>query len=133
SGRAAGRTRARRSTTARRLAAGALGSADGVHRDDGDQGRRRHDRRGGRPRRRRRGAPAARPHPGPVAEVVAMTWTTYESPFGPLTLVAGEAGLRALHFPERVPALDLADHDPDALRDVCEQLEQYFAGEREVF
>jgi methylated-DNA-[protein]-cysteine S-methyltransferase len=32
-----------------------------------------------------------------------------------------------------VPALDLADHDPDALRDVCEQLEQYFAGEREAF
>ena len=62
-----------------------------------------------------------------------MTWTTYESPFGPLTLVAGEAGLRALHFPERVPALDLADHDPDALREVCEQLEQYFAGEREAF
>ena len=62
-----------------------------------------------------------------------MTWTTYESPFGPLTLVTGEAGLRALHFPERVPALDRADHDPDALRDVCEQLEQYFAGEREVF
>jgi len=28
---------------------------------------------------------------------------------------------------------DRADHDPDALRDVCEQLEQYFAGEREVF
>ena len=62
-----------------------------------------------------------------------MVWTSYESPFGPLTLVAGEAGLRAVHFPERTPALDPAAHDPDALRDVCEQLEQYFAGEREAF
>ena len=62
-----------------------------------------------------------------------MVWTTYESPFGPLTLVAGEAGLRAVHFSERTPALHPADHDPDALRDVCEQLEQYFAGEREAF
>jgi hypothetical protein len=62
-----------------------------------------------------------------------MSWTTHESPFGPLTLVSGEAGLRALHFPERAPALDPADHDPDALRDVCEQLEQYLAGEREAF
>jgi methylated-DNA-[protein]-cysteine S-methyltransferase len=62
-----------------------------------------------------------------------MVWTSYESPFGPLTLVAGEAGLRAVHFPERTPAPDPADHDPDGLRDVCEQLEQYFAGEREAF
>lgn len=51
--------------------------------------------------------------------MVARTRTTYESPFGPLTLVAGEAGLRALHLPERVPALDLADDDPDALRDAA--------------
>jgi len=62
-----------------------------------------------------------------------MPWTIYESPFGPLTLVAGRAGLREVHFPERKPRLEPVDHDPDALRDVCEQLEQYFAGEREAF
>ena len=62
-----------------------------------------------------------------------MTWNIYESPFGPLTLVGGETGLREVHFPERTPVLDPADHDPDALRDVREQLEQYFAGEREAF
>ena len=62
-----------------------------------------------------------------------MAWSIYDSPLGPLTLVAGEAGLRALHFPERTPVLDPADRDPHALRDVCEQLEQYFAGEREAF
>ena len=62
-----------------------------------------------------------------------MPWTIYESPSGPLTLVAGRAGLREVHFPERKPRLEPVDHDPDALRDVCEQLEQYFAGEREAF
>jgi len=62
-----------------------------------------------------------------------MPWTIYESPFGPLTLVGGEAGLRDLHFPERAPRLEPADHDPEPLCDVCEQLEQYFAGEREAF
>jgi methylated-DNA-[protein]-cysteine S-methyltransferase len=62
-----------------------------------------------------------------------MAWSIYESPLGRLTLVGGEAGLRELHFPERVPALDPADRDADALRDVCEQLEQYFAGERDAF
>jgi len=61
-----------------------------------------------------------------------MPWTIYESPFGPLTLVAGRAGLREVHFPERKPRLEPVDHDPDALRDVCEQLEQYFAGERKA-
>jgi methylated-DNA-[protein]-cysteine S-methyltransferase len=62
-----------------------------------------------------------------------MAWSIYESPLGPLTLVGGEAGLRELHFPERTPDLDAADRDPDALRDVCEELEQYFAGERKAF
>jgi methylated-DNA-[protein]-cysteine S-methyltransferase len=62
-----------------------------------------------------------------------VTWSIYESPFGPLTLVGSEAGLRAVHFPERTPHPAPDDHDPDALRGVCEQLEQYFAGEREAF
>jgi O6-methylguanine-DNA--protein-cysteine methyltransferase len=62
-----------------------------------------------------------------------MAWTMFESPLGPLTLVGGEAGLRELHFPERRPDLAPADRDPDALRDACRELEQYFAGERQAF
>jgi methylated-DNA-[protein]-cysteine S-methyltransferase len=62
-----------------------------------------------------------------------MNWSAYESPFGPLTLVAGEAGLRAIHFPGRAPALDPADHDPGAFADVHDQLDEYFAGQRERF
>jgi len=48
-------------------------------------------------------------------------------------IVGAEAGLRELHFAERTPSLDPADRDPSALRDVCEQLEQCFAGERDAF
>jgi len=62
-----------------------------------------------------------------------MAWTMFESPLGPLTLVGGEAGLRELHFPERRPGLAPADRDPDALREACRELEQYFAGERHAF
>jgi methylated-DNA-[protein]-cysteine S-methyltransferase len=62
-----------------------------------------------------------------------MPWTVYPSPLGPLTLVAGAAGLRALHFPGRAPVLDPSEADGEALRDVREQLDQYFAGEREAF
>src|SRR4051812_34838631 len=62
-----------------------------------------------------------------------MTWSIYKSPFGPLALVGGEAGLREVHFPERAQPLDPADRDGDALRVVIEQLEQYFGGEREAF
>ena len=32
-----------------------------------------------------------------------MSFTIYESPIGALTLVTGEQGLRALHFPARRP------------------------------
>jgi methylated-DNA-[protein]-cysteine S-methyltransferase len=62
-----------------------------------------------------------------------VAWSIYESPLGPLTLAGGEAGVRELHFPERTPVLDPADRDPDALREVCAQLAQYFAGERDAF
>jgi methylated-DNA-[protein]-cysteine S-methyltransferase len=62
-----------------------------------------------------------------------MAWNDFDSPFGRLTLVAGDRGLRRLHFPGRAPALDPADRDPARLGAVLEQLEQYFAGEREAF
>jgi methylated-DNA-[protein]-cysteine S-methyltransferase len=63
----------------------------------------------------------------------AMPFTIYESPFGPLTLVAGGEGLRSLFFPRRAPALDERDHDPPRLAAASEQLEQYFRGERQTF
>jgi methylated-DNA-[protein]-cysteine S-methyltransferase len=62
-----------------------------------------------------------------------MKWSSYESPFGLLTLIGGEAGLREVHFPGRAPALDELDRDDASLRDVLRQLEEYFSGERDVF
>jgi methylated-DNA-[protein]-cysteine S-methyltransferase len=62
-----------------------------------------------------------------------MAWSDYESPFGRLTIVASELGLRELHFPGRAPELDPRDCDPEPFRPVCAQLDEYFAGERETF
>ena len=62
-----------------------------------------------------------------------MSWTIYESPLGPLTLLGGPAGLAGLHFPGRAGRLDEADHRPSAFRAALEQLEQYFAGELDAF
>jgi methylated-DNA-[protein]-cysteine S-methyltransferase len=63
-----------------------------------------------------------------------MPFTIFDSPLGELTLVAGPDGvLRGLYFPGTAPALDDADHDPDALAAAVEQLEQYFGGERTTF
>jgi methylated-DNA-[protein]-cysteine S-methyltransferase len=62
-----------------------------------------------------------------------MPFTIFESPFGPLTLVAGADGLQRLYFPGRAPALDEYDHDPRRLGVATEQLEQYFNGERTTF
>jgi len=62
-------------------------------------------------------------------------WSTYESPLGQLTLVAGPRGLRAISFPgggarhERQEAT----RDPSALAEVTGQLDEYFAGERRAF
>ena len=58
-------------------------------------------------------------------------WTIYESPIGPLTLVAGPRGLSNLNFPGHLPV------PPEAAKSempgVVDQLEAYFAGERRVF
>lgn len=43
-----------------------------------------------------------------------MTWTTYGSPFGSLTLTGDENHLRRLYFPGRAPSLNEADRDPEA-------------------
>jgi methylated-DNA-[protein]-cysteine S-methyltransferase len=60
-------------------------------------------------------------------------WTMYESPLGPLTLLAGPPGLSALRFPGRGGPLDEARHQPRALGAAVDQLERYFAGERRAF
>jgi methylated-DNA-[protein]-cysteine S-methyltransferase len=62
-----------------------------------------------------------------------MTWSSYESPFDLLTLAGSETGLREVHFPGRATALDPADRDRDSLRDVVNQMDEYFAGKRERF
>ena len=62
-----------------------------------------------------------------------MPFATFESPFGPLTLIAGENGLRAIYFPGTAPPLDEGEDDPGALATVTDQLSQYFAGERTRF
>src|SRR6266550_3898912 len=54
-------------------------------------------------------------------------WTIYESPIGPLTLLAGPDGLRSLSFPGRGrPPGDAARGPMPAVTD---QLDAYFAGE----
>ena len=60
-----------------------------------------------------------------------LAWTIYESPLGPLTVIAGPAGVRSLCFPGRLPRLRESDHRP--LPAVVEQLETYFTGERKAF
>ena len=60
-----------------------------------------------------------------------ITWDVYESPIGPLTLIAGPAGLRGLWFPGKTPAPP--EEARAALPAVTEQLDAYFAGERCAF
>jgi methylated-DNA-[protein]-cysteine S-methyltransferase len=59
------------------------------------------------------------------------TWTTYDSPIGTLTVLAGAAGVRGLYFPGRAPILDATARREMAT--VHAQLEEYFAGERRRF
>ncbi len=58
-------------------------------------------------------------------------WTTCDSPLGQLTVVAGSAGIRKLHFPDRSPRLEGIEHRP--MPEVTDQLGAYFAGERQAF
>jgi methylated-DNA-[protein]-cysteine S-methyltransferase len=53
-------------------------------------------------------------------------WTVYESPIGPLTLVAGPRGLTDLSFPGRLRVPAKATKAP--LPEVTEKLDAYFAG-----
>ncbi len=62
-----------------------------------------------------------------------MAWTTYPSPLGPLTLIGGTSGLRRVYFPGSAPSLAPGDRDPSPLAETVEQLDEYFAGERQAF
>lgn len=60
-----------------------------------------------------------------------LTWTTYESPIGALTLVAGATGVTNIYFPGRVPRLPEAARRP--LPGPAAQLDAYFAAELRGF
>ncbi len=60
-----------------------------------------------------------------------LTWTIYESPLGPLTVIAGTAGVRNVCFPGRAPRLGANAHRP--MPEAVGQLAAYFAGERRAF
>ncbi len=60
-----------------------------------------------------------------------LAWTIYESSVGPLTVVAGPHGIRSIHF-DGEPAR-LADSARQSLPAAVDQLDAYFAGEREEF
>jgi methylated-DNA-[protein]-cysteine S-methyltransferase len=62
-----------------------------------------------------------------------MPWSVLDSPIGPLTLVAGERGLRAIHFAGEEVALAPGDRDDGALAAALEQLDAYFAGRLRAF
>lgn len=64
-----------------------------------------------------------------------MSFIIYESPLGPLTLVAGLEGLRGLHFPGAGPSKREPELDPTnpVLAQATEQLDTYFAGELRSF
>jgi methylated-DNA-[protein]-cysteine S-methyltransferase len=61
----------------------------------------------------------------------APTWTIFESPVGPLTILAGPAGVRAIHFDR--PRSGLDEERRGSLPEATAQLEEYFAGERHGF
>jgi methylated-DNA-[protein]-cysteine S-methyltransferase len=62
-----------------------------------------------------------------------LNWTTYESPFGALTLIGSPDGLARLYFPGQAGPPDEARRDPETFRDAVAQLDEYFAGRRQRF
>lgn len=64
------------------------------------------------------------------------SYAWYDSPVDRLLLVADDAGLRRISFASGSKFTGLEGHEthnPEALRDVCDQLDEYFAGERTEF
>ena len=72
-----------------------------------------------------------------------ITYTTLPSPFGRLGIARTQKGLCRLCFPEETPQLstylqaqfpgEIIQEDSQSLRSATEQLQAYFAGERNVF
>jgi methylated-DNA-[protein]-cysteine S-methyltransferase len=66
-----------------------------------------------------------------------MYSTLFQSPVGQLTLVASDAGLRAILWPiekpGRVKLPDISRGDHPVLHATATQLTEYFAGERQLF
>ena len=65
-----------------------------------------------------------------------MFYTYYNSPFGKIALTANEQGLTSLTFMDGKKQFTLpTDHqeNPDKFRQVCQQLTEYFNGDRKVF
>ncbi len=58
-------------------------------------------------------------------------WTILDSPIGPLTVVTGLRGITNIHFDGTAPPLPQEAMRPIA--DATDQLEAYFAGERQAF
>jgi methylated-DNA-[protein]-cysteine S-methyltransferase len=71
--------------------------------------------------------------PAELLSPTVTAWTVYESPLGPLTLIGGDDGLRAIYFPGRSAPLDEARRDPRPFAQATTQLGEYFAGERRRF
>ena len=67
----------------------------------------------------------------PKTQVEQLYSSIYDSPIGPLTLVASERGLVALEFGKKKRE-DCVD-DPKRLAPYRKQLDQYFAGKRQEF
>jgi hypothetical protein len=57
--------------------------------------------------------------------------TTYESPLGRLTLIAGPTGVSNLYFAGRSPRL--AEEARQPIPGATEQLDAHFTGERQAF
>jgi methylated-DNA-[protein]-cysteine S-methyltransferase len=65
-----------------------------------------------------------------------LHYTIMDSPIGQLVLVGSPAGLAEIRFTHdgTEPTPDPGwQHDPDAFQDVIDQLQDYFAGERQMF
>jgi methylated-DNA-[protein]-cysteine S-methyltransferase len=62
-----------------------------------------------------------------------MPWSLLDTLIGPLTLTAGDRGLRSIDFAGEALDLDPADRDDDALAEPRRQLNEYFAGTRHGF
>jgi methylated-DNA-[protein]-cysteine S-methyltransferase len=56
-----------------------------------------------------------------------------DTPIGPLTLVASDAGLRGVLFADQAPPPDAQNGSSPVLEEAARQLREWFAGERTAF